>query len=60
MRTDGRTVIYPRVGKSSNRQLSNLWNTVGHATGDTTLDTFGLEGTGRIAPGPLSEIYAPV
>lgn len=57
MRTDGRTVVYPRVGEANNRQVSNLWNTIGHATGDTTLNEFGEEGSLRVAPGPLSEIF---
>ncbi|MEZ4404191.1 MAG: DUF1552 domain-containing protein [Kofleriaceae bacterium] len=56
--TDGRTVVFPRVGQAGNRQLSNLWNTIGHATGDTSLDRFGQEGSGRIAEGPLAEIYS--
>jgi Protein of unknown function (DUF1552) len=58
LHTDGRTVVYPRIGTPNNRQVSNLWNTVGHATGDPTLNTFGAERTARIAPGPLSEIYS--
>jgi hypothetical protein len=57
LKTDGRTVVYPRIGKSNNRQVSNLWNTLGHATGDATMNTFGQEGSGRIAEGPLDEIY---
>jgi hypothetical protein len=58
MQTDGRTVVFPRVGEPNNRQVSNLWNTVGHATGDDTMNQFGKEGTLRIAPGPLSEIFS--
>ncbi|HVK85590.1 MAG TPA: DUF1552 domain-containing protein [Kofleriaceae bacterium] len=57
LKTDGRTVVYPRIGKANNRQVSNLWNTLGHATGDDTLNEFGQEGSGRIAKGPLDEIY---
>jgi hypothetical protein len=56
LKTDGRTVIYPENGKANNRQVSNLFNTLGHAFGDSSFDTFGSEGTSRIAPGPLSEL----
>lgn len=58
LKTDGRTVVFPRDGASGNRQVSNLFNSLGHAFGDSMFDTFGLEGPSRIAPGPLSEIYA--
>ena len=57
LKTDGRTVIYPRDGAPANRQVSNLFNSLGHAMGDDTFDTFGNEGPSRIAPGPLSELY---
>jgi hypothetical protein len=60
LKTDGRTVVYPGSGTANNRQVSNLFNTLGHATGDATLNAFGNEGTGRIALGPLSELYTPV
>jgi hypothetical protein len=36
--------------------VSNVFNTLGHAFGDASFNTFGLEGTSRIAPGPLSEL----
>lgn len=55
--TDGRTVIYPEMGQTNNRQVSNLFNTLGHAAGDADFNTFGNEGPTRIAPGPLSELY---
>lgn len=57
LKTDGRTVVYPTTG-SSRRQLSNMFNTVGYAVGETTLDEFGGEGPLRVAPGPLSEVFA--
>lgn len=57
LRTDGRTVIYPEMGQANNRQVSNLFNTLGHAVGDADFNTFGNEGPTRIAPGPLSELY---
>lgn len=57
MKTDGRTVVYPAEGRARNRQVSNLFNTLGHAFGDSDFDTFGAEGTTRIAQGPLSELY---
>lgn len=56
MQTDGRTVIYPRHGRDNNRQVSNLFNSLGHAAG-VPLDDFGHEGSTRIAEGPLSEIW---
>ncbi len=51
----GRTVIYPGVGAGQHRQLSNLWNTLGHLVG-RDLNTFGAEGPSRVAEGPLSEL----
>jgi hypothetical protein len=56
LKTDGRTVIYPAYATPNNRQVSNLFNTLGHAMGISTFDTFGSEGSTRIAPGPLSEL----
>ena len=56
LKTDGRTVVFPGDGGSGNRQMSNLFNTLGHALGDTSMDMFGREGDTRIAPGPLSEL----
>jgi hypothetical protein len=56
LKTDGRTVIYPAYAKPNNRQVSNLFNTLGHAMGISNFDTFGSEGSTRIAPGPLSEL----
>lgn len=57
LKTDGRTIVYPGVdtGGSNHRQVSNLWNTLGHLAGDP-LDTFGQEGAYRVAPGPLGEL----
>jgi hypothetical protein len=62
MKTDGRTVIYPGLAQGANRrQVSNLFNTLGHATGDTTMNKFGGEGAGRFIEGPLGgELFAPV
>lgn len=52
----GRTVIYPGVNARENRQLSNLWNTLGHVAGQD-LNEFGGEAGGlRKAPGPLEEL----
>ena len=56
LKTDGRTVVFPRDGAPQNRQVSNVFNTLGRAFGDPTFDTFGLEGPSRIAPGPLSQL----
>lgn len=58
LKTDGRTVIFPADGAAKNRQMSNLFNTLGHALGDASMNEFGLEGPSRIAPGPLSELFA--
>jgi hypothetical protein len=58
MKTDGRTVVFPADGTANNRQVSNLFNTLGHAFGDASFNTFGQEGPARIAPGPLSELRA--
>lgn len=55
LRTGGRTVVFPRRGSDTHRQVSNLWNTVGHLAGQD-LNTFGMEGEARIAPGPLSAL----
>ena len=56
LKTDGRTVIYPAIEETNNRQVSNFFNTLGHAVGDSTFNTFGNEGPTRIAEGPLSEL----
>lgn len=56
LQTDGRTVVYPGVRQSQNRQMSNMFNTLGYAAG-VDLTDFGKEGTTRIAEGPLSEIF---
>ena len=55
--TGGRTIVYPGVdsGGSGHRQVSNLWNTLGHLAGEP-LDMFGAEGPYRVAPGPLAEL----
>lgn len=56
LRTDGRTIVYPGANDgTNNRQLSNLFNTLGYAAGEV-LDDFGEEGNTRIATGPLSEL----
>lgn len=57
LKTDGRTVVYPRVGHDNNRQVSNLFNVLGHSAG-AELNTFGHEGSTRITEGPLSEIWS--
>ncbi len=67
LKTGGRTIVYPGVdtGGTGHRQVSNLWNTLGHLTGAApfmlattkiNFDLFGAEGPGRISPGPLSEL----
>lgn len=51
----GRTLVYPGLSSDGHRQLSNLWNTLGHVAGDD-LNEFGAEGPSRRAAGPLSEL----
>ncbi|MFK7989111.1 MAG: DUF1552 domain-containing protein [Sandaracinaceae bacterium] len=54
----GRTLLYPGVSSDGNRQLSNLWNTLGYIAGES-LDDFGGEaGNLRRAFGPLEELLA--
>ena len=55
LRTGGRTLVYPGLGSAGHRQVSNLWNTLGHVAG-VELDAFGTEGPTRVAPGPLGEL----
>ena len=59
LNTGGRTIVYPGVGTGgkNHRQVSNLWNTLGHVAGEQ-LDTFGNEGPHRVAPGPLAELMS--
>jgi hypothetical protein len=53
----GRSLVYPRQGSDNHRQMSNFWNTLGHAMG-APLNDFGREGGMRVADGPLSELLA--
>lgn len=55
LRTGGRTVVFPGLGSGGHRQVSNLWNTLGHLAG-AELDDFGGEGPTRVARGPLAEL----
>lgn len=56
LRPGGRTVIYPGISSPNHRQISNLWNTLGYAAGQT-LDGFGgEEGDLRKSFGPLDEL----
>ncbi|MGE0784227.1 MAG: DUF1552 domain-containing protein [Sandaracinaceae bacterium] len=58
LKPGGRTVLYPGLSSANHRQLSNLWNTLGHVAG-VALDEFGGEaGNLRKAPGPLPELLA--
>ncbi len=58
LRTGGRTVVFPGEGAGdAHRQLSNLWNTLGHLTCEP-FDDFGQEGPLRVAEGALSELLA--
>ncbi len=53
----GRSLVYPGLESPNHRQLSNLWNTLGHL-GGLELNDFGEEGPTRVAPGPLGELLA--
>ncbi len=55
LRAGGRTVAYPGMNDDNHRQLSNLWNTLGHVAGED-LNDFGNEGPARRAEGPLPEL----
>jgi hypothetical protein len=57
LRTEGRSLVFPGTGEAAHRQLSNLFNTLGHAAG-VELNDFGEEGLTRVAEGPLSELQA--
>ena len=58
VKTDGRSIVYPKAGHANNRQVSNLWNTLGQVSGESSLSEFGAEGPLRIAQGPLgSELF---
>ncbi|MEZ4462656.1 MAG: DUF1552 domain-containing protein [bacterium] len=56
--TDGRTVVYPNHANANNRQVSNLFNSMGFAAG-TELLKFGTDAN-RVAEGELTEIWRPV
>jgi hypothetical protein len=56
MKLGGRTLIYPTLGYEGHRQVSNVFNTLGHSAGED-LNTFGKEGPSLVKPGPLSELY---
>ncbi|MBN8611291.1 MAG: DUF1552 domain-containing protein [Deltaproteobacteria bacterium] len=54
----GQTVAFPgRGAETAHRQVSNLWNTLGHLAGED-LNEFGEEGITRIAAGPLAELMS--
>ncbi len=55
LRTGNRTIVFPGLRSAGHRQVSNLWNTMGHLAG-AQLDRFGREGPTRVAPGPLGEL----
>jgi len=56
LKQGGRTLVYPGRNEDNHRQLSNLWNTVGHIAG-LDLNNFGDETEiTRKALGPLTEL----
>jgi len=57
LRTGGRSIVYPGMSSDGHRQLSNLWNTLGHVAGED-LNEFGAEGPSRRAAGPLGELLS--
>ena len=52
----GRTLVYPGLDNANHRQVSNVWNTLGHVAGQQLDEFGGEEGTLRKAPGPLPEL----
>jgi hypothetical protein len=62
LRTGGRTIVYPGLDQfgHGHRQVSNVWNTLGHLACED-LNAFGGERLGggtRSAEGPLTELMA--
>ena len=57
MNLGARTLIYPNIEQDGHRQVSNVFNTLGHTAGED-LNTFGKEGPKLVQPGPLAEIYS--
>jgi hypothetical protein len=55
LKTNGQTLVYPSFQNTNNRQVSNVFNTLGHAVG-MNLNDFGQEGASRIAAGPLGDL----
>ncbi len=51
-----RSIVYPRVGKANNRQVSNIFSTLTHAAG-SGVDNFGND-IRRVASGPLSDLWS--
>jgi len=56
--TDGRSIVYPRIGREQHREVENLFCTLAHAAGDE-LQGFGT-GQNRYAEGPLAELWQAV
>jgi len=54
--TGNKSVVYPGYGNNNNRQLSNMYNTLGYLAG-SPIDAFGTDSS-RVATGPLSELLA--
>ena len=60
LRTDGRAIVYPKYSdRTNNRNVSNLFNTLGHAAGLDLNDFGGERDSERPVKGPLSELWAP-
>ncbi|WP_096085780.1 DUF1552 domain-containing protein [Agaribacterium haliotis] len=58
LKQGGRTLVYPGIKEDAHRQLSNVWNTMGHLAG-LDLNDFGAESEQtRKALGPLSELMS--
>lgn len=56
--TDGRSIVYPRVGRTEHREIENLFCTLAHSAGDA-IAGFG-SGQNRYAEGPLPELWQSV
>lgn len=52
----GRTLLYPGLSGDGHRQVSNLWNTMGHVAGRELNEFGGEDGRLRRAAGPLEEL----
>lgn len=56
LHTDGRAIVFPRVGRDKNMTMANLFSTLAYSANEPT-DVFGDETTAeRLTKGPLGEL----